>query len=389
LSDGMRHIFTSESVTEGHPDKIADQISDAVLDATLKDDPTSRVACEVLVTTGMALVAGEITTKTYVDVPRLVRDVIDYIGYNDATYGFDCNTCAVLNTIQTQSPDIAMGVDTGGAGDQGLMFGYACNETEELMPLPIMLAHKLVRQLSEVRRAGTLGFLRPDGKSQVSVEYAGGKPVRVDAVVVSTQHHDTVSTEELRAQVKKHIIDPIVPAAMVDSNTKYHINPTGRFVIGGPNGDTGLTGRKIIVDTYGGMGRHGGGAFSGKDPTKVDRSACYMARYVAKNIVAAGLAERCEVQLAYAIGVAEPVSVHVDTFGTGKVSEERLVGLIRDAFPLTPKGMIEHLQLRRPIYRATAAFGHFGRTESTFSWEATGKAEELRKAASVVAGARG
>ncbi|MBN8733061.1 MAG: methionine adenosyltransferase [Acidobacteria bacterium] len=385
----MRHIFTSESVTEGHPDKIADQISDAVLDATLKDDPTSRVACEVLVTTGMALVAGEITTKTYVDVPRLVRDVIDYIGYNDATYGFDCNTCAVLNTIQTQSPDIAMGVDTGGAGDQGLMFGYACNETEELMPLPIMLAHKLVRQLSEVRRAGTLNFLRPDGKSQVSVEYAGGKPVRVDAVVVSTQHHDTVSTEELRAQVKKHIIDPIVPAGMVDSNTKYHINPTGRFVIGGPNGDTGLTGRKIIVDTYGGMGRHGGGAFSGKDPTKVDRSACYMARYVAKNIVAAGLAERCEVQLAYAIGVAEPVSVHVDTFGTGKVSEERLVGLIRDAFPLTPKGMIEHLQLRRPIYRATAAFGHFGRTESTFSWEATGKAEELRKAAGAAAGARG
>jgi len=385
----MRHIFTSESVTEGHPDKIADQISDAVLDATLKDDPTSRVACEVLVTTGMALVAGEITTKTYVDVPRLVRDVIDYIGYNDATYGFDCNTCAVLNTIQTQSPDIAMGVDTGGAGDQGLMFGYACNETEELMPLPIMLAHKLVRQLSEVRRAGKLGFLRPDGKSQVSVEYAGSKPVRLDAVVVSTQHHDTVSTEELRREVKKHIIDPIVPAGMVDSNTKYHINPTGRFVIGGPNGDTGLTGRKIIVDTYGGMGRHGGGAFSGKDPTKVDRSACYMARYVAKNIVAAGLAERCEVQLAYAIGVAEPVSVHVDTFGTGKVSEERLVGLIRDAFPLTPKGMIEHLQLRRPIYRATAAFGHFGRTESTFSWEATGKAEELRKAASGAAGARG
>ena len=389
MSDGMRHIFTSESVTEGHPDKIADQISDAVLDATLKDDPTSRVACEVLVTTGMALVAGEITTKTYVDVPKLVRDVIDYIGYNDATYGFDCNTCAVLNTIQTQSPDIAMGVDTGGAGDQGLMFGYACNETEELMPLPIMLAHKLVRQLSEVRRAGKLGFLRPDGKSQVSVEYAGSKPVRVDAVVVSTQHHDTVSTEELRREVKKHIIDPIVPAGMVDSNTKYHINPTGRFVIGGPNGDTGLTGRKIIVDTYGGMGRHGGGAFSGKDPTKVDRSACYMARYVAKNIVAAGLAERCEVQLAYAIGVAEPVSVHVDTFGTGKVSEERLVGLIRDAFPLTPKGMIEHLQLRRPIYRATAAFGHFGRTESTFSWEATGKAEELRKAANVAAGARG
>ena len=389
MSDGMRHIFTSESVTEGHPDKIADQISDAVLDAALKDDPTSRVACEVLVTTGMALVAGEITTKTYVDVPKLVRDVIDYIGYNDATYGFDCKTCAVLNTIQTQSPDIAMGVDTGGAGDQGLMFGYACNETAELMPLPIMLAHKLVRQLSEVRRAGKLNFLRPDGKSQVSVEYVDGKPVRVDAVVISTQHHDSVSTEELRAEVKKHIIDPIVPGAMVDGNTKYHINPTGRFVIGGPHGDTGLTGRKIIVDTYGGMGRHGGGAFSGKDPTKVDRSACYMARYVAKNIVAAGLAERCEVQLAYAIGVAEPVSVRVDTFGTGKLSEERLVALVREAFPLTPKGMIEHLQLRRPIYRATAAFGHFGRTESTFSWEATGKAEELRKAASVVAGARG
>ena len=385
----MRHIFTSESVTEGHPDKIADQISDAVLDATLKDDPTSRVACEVLVTTGMALVAGEITTKTYVDVPRLVREVIDYIGYNDATYGFDSNTCAVLNTIQTQSPDIAMGVDTGGAGDQGLMFGYACNETTELMPLPIMLAHKLVRQLSDVRRAKGLDFLRPDGKSQVSVEYAGGKPVRVDAVVISTQHHDTVSTEELREKVKKFIIDPIVPSNMVDSNTKFHINPTGRFVVGGPNGDTGLTGRKIIVDTYGGMGRHGGGAFSGKDPTKVDRSACYMARYVAKNIVASGLADKCEVQLAYAIGVAEPVSVRVDTFGTGKIGEERLVALVRELFPLTPKGMIEHLQLRRPIYRDTAAFGHFGRTESTFSWEATGKAEDLRSAAGATAGARG
>ena len=385
----MRHIFTSESVTEGHPDKIADQISDAVLDATLKDDPTSRVACEVLVTTGMALVAGEITTKTYVDVPRLVRQVIDHIGYNDATYGFDSNTCAVLNTIQTQSPDIAMGVDTGGAGDQGLMFGYACNETAELMPLPIMLAHKLVRQLSEVRRAKELDFLRPDGKSQVSVEYAGGKPVRVDAVVISTQHHDTVSTEELREKVKKFIIDPIVPSNMVDSSTKFHINPTGRFVVGGPNGDTGLTGRKIIVDTYGGMGRHGGGAFSGKDPTKVDRSACYMARYVAKNIVAAGLADKCEVQLAYAIGVAEPVSVRVDTFGTGQIDEERLVSLVREIFPLTPKGMIEHLQLRRPIYRDTAAFGHFGRTESTFSWEATSKAEELRSAAGATAGARG
>ncbi|MCC6292002.1 MAG: methionine adenosyltransferase [Bryobacterales bacterium] len=385
----MRHIFTSESVTEGHPDKIADQISDAVLDAALKGDPTSRVACEVLVTTGMALVAGEITTKTYVDVPKLVREVIDHIGYNDATYGFDSKTCAVINTIQTQSPDIAMGVDTGGAGDQGLMFGYACNETAELMPLPIMLAHKLVRQLSDVRRANKLNFLRPDGKSQVSVEYVDGKPARLDAVVISTQHHDTVSTEELRAQVKKHIIDPIVPSKMVDSNTKFHINPTGRFVIGGPHGDTGLTGRKIIVDTYGGMGRHGGGAFSGKDPTKVDRSACYMARYVAKNIVAAGLADRCEVQLAYAIGVAEPVSVRVDTFGTGKLPEERLVAVVREVFPLTPKGMIEHLNLRRPIYRDTAAFGHFGRTESTFTWENTAKAEELRTAASATASARG
>ncbi len=385
----MRHIFTSESVTEGHPDKIADQISDAVLDAALKSDPTSRVACEVLVTTGMALVAGEITTKTYVDVPKLVREVIDHIGYNDATYGFDSKTCAVINTIQTQSPDIAMGVDTGGAGDQGLMFGYACNETAELMPLPIMLAHKLVRQLSDVRRANKLNFLRPDGKSQVSVEYVDGKPVRLDAVVISTQHHDTISTEELRAQVKKHIIDPIVPSKMVDANTKFHINPTGRFVIGGPHGDTGLTGRKIIVDTYGGMGRHGGGAFSGKDPTKVDRSACYMARYVAKNIVAAGLADRCEVQLAYAIGVAEPVSVRVDTFGTGKLPEERLVAVVREVFPLTPKGMIEHLNLRRPIYRDTAAFGHFGRTESTFTWENTAKAEELRAAASATASARG
>ena len=388
MSDRMRHIFTSESVTEGHPDKIADQISDAVLDAVLADDPMSRVACEVLVTTGVAIVAGEVTTKTYVDVPRLVRDVIDYIGYNDASYGFDCKTCAVLNTIQTQSPDIAMGVDTGGAGDQGLMFGYACNETEELMPLPIMLAHKLVRQLSEVRRIGQLDFLRPDGKSQVSVEYAGGKPARIDAVVVSTQHHDTISTEELRAKVKKHVIDPIIPSGMIDSGTKYHINPTGRFVIGGPHGDTGLTGRKIIVDTYGGMGRHGGGAFSGKDPTKVDRSACYMARYVAKNLVASGLADRCEVQLAYAIGVAEPVSVRVDSFGTGKVSDERLVDLVRENFSLTPKAMIEHLQLRRPIYRATAAFGHFGRTEASFSWEACDRAETLRSGAGALAGAR-
>jgi S-adenosylmethionine synthetase len=375
-------------VTEGHPDKIADQVSDAVLDAVLKDDPTSRVACETLVTTGVCIVAGEITTKTWVDVPNLVRSVINDIGYNNADYGFDSKTCAVINMIQTQSPDIAMGVDTGGAGDQGLMFGYASDETPELMPLPIQMAHQLVRQLSVVRRAGKLDFLRPDGKSQVSVEYAGGKPVRVDAVVISTQHHDSVSTETLRAEVKKHIIDPIVPKNMVDSGTKYHINPTGRFVIGGPHGDTGLTGRKIIVDTYGGMGRHGGGAFSGKDPTKVDRSACYMARYVAKNLVAAGLASRCEVQLAYAIGVAEPVSVRVDTFGTGKVSDERLVGLVRDTFSLTPKGMIEHLKLRRPIYQATAAFGHFGRSEASFTWEAADKAEALKEAAGVAVAAR-
>jgi S-adenosylmethionine synthetase len=379
VAEKMRHIFTSESVTEGHPDKMADQISDAVLDAVLKDDPNGRVACEVLITTGICVVSGEITTNTYVDVPRLVRSVIHDIGYSDASFGFDSKTCGIMNSIQSQSPDIAMGVDTGGAGDQGLMFGYAVNETKELMPLPIMIAHKLVRQLSEVRRAGRLDFLRPDGKSQVSVEYADGKPKRIEAVVVSTQHDDKISTEDLRAQVKKHIIDPVVPSHMVDSSTKYHINPTGRFVIGGPHGDTGLTGRKIIVDTYGGMGRHGGGAFSGKDPTKVDRSACYMARYVAKNLVASGLATRCEVQLAYAIGVAEPVSVMVNTFGTGQVEEERLVELIRELFPLTPKGMIDHLKLRRPIYRQTAAFGHFGRTEPSFTWEATDKAEALRE----------
>lgn len=373
----MRHIFTSESVTEGHPDKMADQISDAVLDAVLADDPTGRVACEVLVTTGICVVSGEITTKTYVDVPKLARSVIHDIGYNDALMGFDAKTCGVLNTIQAQSPDIAMGVDTGGAGDQGLMFGYASNETDELMPLPIMMAHKLCRQLSEVRRAGKLKFLRPDGKSQVSVEYVEHKPVRIDAVVVSTQHDDDISTEELRDQVKKHVIDPVLPSGMLDSGTKYHINPTGRFVIGGPHGDTGLTGRKIIVDTYGGMGRHGGGAFSGKDLTKVDRSACYMARYVAKNIVAAGLADRCEVQLAYAIGVADPVSVMVNTFGTGKVEDSRLTELVRAHFPLTPRGIIEHLNLRRPIYRKTAAFGHFGRTEDSFSWEKTDKAAAL------------
>jgi len=384
----MRHIFTSESVTEGHPDKMADQISDAVLDAVLAEDPMGRVACEVLVTTGICVVSGEITTQTYVDVPKLARQVIADIGYTDADMGFDSKTCGVLNTIQSQSPDIAMGVDTGGAGDQGLMFGFACNETPELMPLPVMLAHKLVRQLSEVRRAGKLKFLRPDGKSQVSVEYIDGKPARIDAVVVSTQHDDDVSTETLRAEVKKHIIDPILPKHMIDANTKFHINPTGRFVIGGPHGDTGLTGRKIIVDTYGGMGRHGGGAFSGKDPTKVDRSACYMARYVAKNIVASGLADRCEVQLAYAIGVAEPVSVMVDTFGTGKIEDQRLVELIRANFSLTPKGMIESLKLRRPIYRLTAAFGHFGRTEDTFTWEKTDKAAALKEAGMATAAAK-
>jgi S-adenosylmethionine synthetase len=376
VADGIRHIFTSESVTEGHPDKMADQISDAVLDAVLAGDPASRVACEVLVTTGICLVAGEITTKSIIDVPTLARQVIADIGFTDSAMGFDAKTCGVLNVIQTQSPDIAMGVDTGGAGDQGLMFGYACTETEELMPLPIVLSHKLSRRLSESRNSGELPWLRPDGKSQVSVEYVNGVPTRVDAVVVSTQHDDAVSTEELRKEVKAKIIDPVIPAGMVDAATKFHINPTGRFVIGGPHGDTGLTGRKIIVDTYGGMGRHGGGAFSGKDPTKVDRSACYMARYVAKNLVAAGLATRAEVQLAYAIGVAEPVSVNVNTFGTGLLDEEKLVALIRAHFPLTPKGMIEHLDLRRPIYRATAAFGHFGRNE--FPWESTAKAAALR-----------
>jgi len=383
LADNQRHIFTSESVTEGHPDKIADQISDAVLDAVLKDDPNGRVACEVLVTTGTCIVAGEITTKTYVDVPRGVRRTIEEVGYTDATFGFDSHTCGVHNLIQSQSPDISMGVDTGGAGDQGMMFGYACDETPELMPLPIMMAHKLVRRLSDARRQGVLNFLRPDGKSQVSVEYAGNTPKRLEAVVISTQHSDDVSTEELRREVKKHIIDAVVPSGMVDSQTKFHINPTGRFVVGGPHGDTGLTGRKIIVDTYGGMGRHGGGAFSGKDPTKVDRSACYMARYIAKNIVASGLATRCEVQLAYAIGVAEPVSVRVDTFGTGTVPDFRLSELVRENFKLTPGAIIDTLKLRRPIYRKTAAFGHFGRTEDTFTWESADKSETLRDQAGI------
>jgi S-adenosylmethionine synthetase len=383
LASNQRHLFTSESVTEGHPDKIADQISDAVLDAVLTDDPTGRVACEVLVTTGSCIVAGEITTTTYVDVPRIARGTIEYVGYNDAAFGFDSHTCGVHNLIQSQSPDISMGVDTGGAGDQGLMFGFACDETAELMPLPIMMAHKLVQRLSTARREGVLNFLRPDGKSQVSVEYVGDKPVRIEAVVISTQHSPDVSTEELRREVKKHIIDNVVPGNMVDSQTKYHINPTGRFVVGGPHGDTGLTGRKIIVDTYGGMGRHGGGAFSGKDPTKVDRSACYMARYIAKNIVASKLATRCEVQLAYAIGVAEPVSVTVDTFGTGAIRDERFTELVRENFVLTPRGIIDTLKLRRPIYRKTAAFGHFGRTEESFSWEATDKAEALKDQAGI------
>ena len=374
-----RFLFTSESVTEGHPDKIADQISDAILDACLAEDPFSRVACETLTCTGLVVIAGEITTKAYVDFQSLVRGTVASIGYDNALYGFDSNTCAVISTINKQSGDIAMGVDTGGAGDQGMMFGYATNETPELMPTPISLAHKLTRKLSEVRKSGLMSYLRPDGKSQVTVEYdANNKPVRVDAVVISTQHSETVSNDELRGDILKHVIQAVIPPALLDPGTKYHINPTGRFVIGGPMGDTGLTGRKIIVDTYGGMGRHGGGAFSGKDPTKVDRSAAYMARYVAKNIVAARLADRCEVQLAYAIGVAEPVSVLVDTFGTGKVDEDKLETLVRANFALTPKGIIESLNLRRPIYKATAAYGHFGREGKDFTWEATDKAAALK-----------
>ncbi len=379
-----RLLFTSESVTEGHPDKIADQISDAILDACLDQDPHSRVACETLTATGLVVIAGEISTRAYVDFQSLVRGVVASIGYDNAVYGFDSNTCAVISTINKQSGDIAMGVDTGGAGDQGMMFGYATDETPELMPMPISLAHKLTRRLSEVRKSGQLNYLRPDGKSQVTVEYdANGKPVRVDAVVISTQHAESVTNEELRADILKHVIQATVPAELLDEDTKYHINPTGRFVIGGPMGDTGLTGRKIIVDTYGGSGRHGGGAFSGKDPTKVDRSAAYMARYIAKNIVAAGLARRCEVQLAYAIGVAEPVSVLVDTFGTGTVSVQKLQQLIRKNFKLTPRDIIESLNLRRPIYRKTAAYGHFGRNDPDFTWEATDKAATLRDQASV------
>jgi S-adenosylmethionine synthetase len=378
LSSRNRYLFTSESVTEGHPDKIADQISDAVLDACLAEDPSSRVACETLTATGLVVVAGEITTKAYVELQALVRGTIASIGYNNALYGFDSNTCAVISSINKQSGDIAMGVDTGGAGDQGMMFGYACDENAELMPMPIALAHKLTMRLSQVRKQGKLSYLRPDGKSQVTVEYdANKKPVRVDAVVISTQHAETIGNDELRADILKHVIQPSIPAELLDADTKYHINPTGRFVIGGPMGDTGLTGRKIIVDTYGGMGRHGGGAFSGKDPTKVDRSAAYVARYIAKNIVAAGLADRCELQLAYAIGVAEPVSVLVDTFGTCKVDTAIIPDLVRAHFKLTPKGIIESLKLRRPIYCKTAAYGHFGRNDPDFTWESTDKAAAL------------
>jgi S-adenosylmethionine synthetase len=383
MSRKGRHLFTSESVTEGHPDKIADQISDSILDAILAQDPVGRVACETLVTTGLAIIAGEITTNCYVDFPKIVRETIKDVGYTRAKFGFDSETCAVLSSIHEQSPDIAQGVDPGGAGDQGLMFGYACTETDELMPLPIMLAHKLVKGLSCARRDGVMDYLRPDGKSQVTVEYDGYKPVRVDTVVVSTQHSADVTNETLRDDIAEKIVNRVIPEGMRDKNTRILINPTGRFVVGGPHGDAGVTGRKIIVDTYGGAAPHGGGAFSGKDPTKVDRSACYMARYVAKNVVAAGLAERCIVQLAYAIGVAEPVSVLVDTFDTGLVDDEKISEIVRAQFKLTPRGIIETLDLRRPIYKKTAAFGHFGRNEPEFTWERTDKAKALKSDAGI------
>ncbi|WP_284446343.1 methionine adenosyltransferase [Paenibacillus hunanensis] len=395
VSTIKKHLFTSESVTEGHPDKICDQISDAVLDAFLANDPNARVACEVAVATGMVLVIGEISTKSeYVDIPSIVRNTIKEIGYTRAKYGFDYNTCAVLSSLNEQSADIAQGVNSAletrdpeqlkleteniGAGDQGLMFGFATNETPELMPLPIAMSHRIARRLSEVRKDGTLDYLRPDGKTQVTVEYQDNKPVRIDAIVVSTQHAEEITLEQIQKDIREHVIAPVVPADLLDAETKYFINPTGRFVIGGPQGDAGLTGRKIIVDTYGGYARHGGGAFSGKDPTKVDRSAAYAARYVAKNIVAAGLADNCEIQLAYAIGVATPVSINVDTYGTGKVSEDKLVELIRKHFDLRPAGIIRMLDLRRPIYRQTAAYGHFGRTDLDVPWESTDKAELLR-----------
>jgi S-adenosylmethionine synthetase len=381
MSRNGRHLFTSESVTEGHPDKIADQISDSILDAILTQDPQSRVACETLVTTGIAFVAGEITTSAVIDYQDVVRQTIAEVGYTRGKFGFDAETCAVISAIHRQSPDISMGVDTGGAGDQGLMFGYACRETEELMPLPIMLAHKLCKGLSCARRDGVLGYLRPDGKSQVTVEYDEGRPIRVDAVVVSSQHSPQVTNETMKADITEKIINRVIPAEMMDKQTKIYVNPTGRFVVGGPHGDAGVTGRKIIVDTYGGAAPHGGGAFSGKDPTKVDRSACYMARYVAKNVVASGIAERALVQLAYAIGVADPVSVMVHTEGTGRIPENRITDLVRANFKLTPRGIIEELNLRRPIYKKTAAFGHFGRTEPEFTWERTDKAEALRTAA--------
>ena len=383
MSTESGFLFTSESVTEGHPDKIADQISDAVLDAALAQDPTSRVACETLITTGLVVMAGEITTKAHVDYGKVARETIRNIGYTRGKYGFDCDTCSVLSAIDRQSPDIAMGVDTGGAGDQGLMFGFACNETPELMPLPIQLAHQLARRFSEVRTSGDLPYLRPDGKSQVTIEYRDGRPFRASAIVISSQHAESVTTEQLRADIEAKVIRNTVSSELMDADTKIHINPTGRFVTGGPQGDAGLTGRKIIVDTYGGYAPHGGGAFSGKDPTKVDRSAAYMARYVAKNIVAAGLADRCLVQLAYAIGVAEPVSVMVDTKGTGRISENALANLVRANFDLTPRGIIEELNLRRPVYQATAAYGHFGRDEDGFTWESIDKAEALRNAAGV------
>jgi len=377
-----KRLFTSESVTEGHPDKIADQISDSIVDAVLKDDPNGRVACECLLTTGLALIAGEITTNTYVEFMDIVRETIREVGYTDASFGFDYETCSVLSSIRPQSPDIAMGVDTGGAGDQGLMFGFACNETPTLMPLPITLAHALTKKLSTTRRSGELKWLRPDGKSQVTVQYEGDKPIRVEAVVVSTQHADDVTTEHLREEIMARIIKPVIPANLLDKGTKFHINPTGRFVKGGPHADTGLTGRKLIVDTYGGVGSHGGGAFSGKDPSKVDRSASYMARYIAKNVVASEIADRCEVQIAYAIGVADPVSLMIDTYGTSKIAEEKIEAAVRKVFPLRPRDIIKHLQLLRPIYRKTAAFGHFGRTEPEFTWEKTDLASSLKKEAS-------